>query len=236
LREDETMARKRVADIAAEEQAQFEEAQRCEAVAVEEEPKAELTEEEYQEYLAADPGPLPFPVGSTVPETGDDPDPNEKHVEDTYRTARRPFDATEHEAWEKQHVRATLLVRDLEQQKKDTNKRLNDRIKVQQDEAITAAEKLEDGHNSRSVKCDCVWDLPTRTYYEMTQDTREVVHSRPLTAAEIERFLQGTLPGHEPARWLSEDAAVAKAPEVAETPAEPVEDDGDGADDDNDDD
>lgn len=170
-------------------------------------------------------------VGSILPEEDDeDADPNLKHTEGTNRTVWRPYSQDEHLRWELQHVRATLKVRSLQERKKELTKTFNDKIGVLQDQAITAAEALQNGSAPHSVPVHCIWDNGTGTYYEATKDTREVLYQRPLRPDEILRFRQGVLPGHDQGRWLTAEEAVTHAPnttasEVGEGPDEADDDD-----------
>lgn len=227
------MARKRVADIAAEEQAQYEEAQRRAAIAVEEEPEPEPESPTTQPAMPEQIEPAP----EIDPETDSDlDDPDLIHREHTHRTIRRDFTFQERMVYEKQLTRAVLKLAKLKKDKSDSVKRANEKIAAQQDEAITAAERLQEGAESRSVKVECIWDLPMRTYKEVAEDTREVVLRREMTLQEIERFQQQNLPGfgRPVGSWLNaaEAVAAAKDPVPDEEPdAEDFPDDDDDLDD-----
>ncbi len=228
------MPRKRTADIIAEEQRQYEEAQRHEAgaaVAVAEDEQAQPEKVRICSDCGATEG-VPDPrceFADLCPACADQLDnavdaarmaADDVHTEKTDRFVRRPFSDETRAAYIEQLTKATIRIKELQDEKRAVSKDFNDRISGRQQEAIAAAKALTDGGTHEMTPCECIWDYAARTYTERTIDGY-VVTERPLTTEEIERFQQMHLPGFERPKgsWL----AGAQAP----PPASPDEDDDD---------
>lgn len=154
---------------------------------------------------------------------------DETHVERADRYVKLPLSETAKADYLKQLTQATLRIRELKDEKRAAAKQFSDRITSRQEEAIAAAMALDAGGIQDNVPCECIWDLPSRTYTERTIDTGETVTERPLTTEEIERFQQMHLPGLERPKgsWLGGVPTHQPAP--------PTEDDDDDSEDDDED-
>lgn len=233
------MPRKRTADIVAEEQRQYEEAQRREAgaaVAVAEDEQGHPENVRTCADCGATEG-VPDPrceVADLCPACADKLDTDveaarmavdDTHTEKTDRLVRRPLTDEQKAEYITQLTKATIRIKELQDEKRAVSKDFNDRISGRQQEAIAAAKALTEEGTHEITPCECIWDLASRTYTERTIDTGHVVTERPLTPEEIERFQQMHLPGFERPKgsWL----AAAQAPPASDGHDDPEDDDED---------
>lgn len=103
------------------------------------------------------------------------------------------FTDTEKRELAQEMANKTLLVSDLEEEKKSVAAGFTDRIKAAQLAANRAALKLKDGYEMRDIDCEVIKNAEQGLAWTVRLDTGELVQTRELTASERQMHIDEAL-------------------------------------------